>query len=102
MSLNEAIPGGKVPDFSRIKVWGCKSYVLVPKANRRKDWEDKAMIGIFLGLSKDKTGYRILIGDTVVTSIHVLFDEKIPLRSEEYYKELDERVVKIDPVERCV
>jgi hypothetical protein len=81
---------------------GCKAYVLVPKADRRKDWQDKSMIGIFIGLSTSKVGYRILIGDTVVTSIHVLFDEKIPSREKDYYKEFDEKVVNFDPVERSV
>ena len=29
MSPAECVPGGQ---------WGCKAYVLVPKADRRKDW----------------------------------------------------------------
>jgi hypothetical protein len=102
MSPMECVPGGKVPDLSRLKVWGCKAYVLIPKANRRKDWEDKSMIGHFMGLSTTKVGYKVMIGDTIVTSVHALFDEKIPPRSEEYHKELDEQIVKTDPEPRQV
>ena len=46
-----------------------------------RDWEDNAMVGYFIGYSKTKAGYRILLCDTVVTSVHVLFDECIPERS---------------------
>ena len=63
---------------------GCKAYVLVPKADRRKDY--KASVGYFIGYSKTKTGYRVLLGDTVVTSVHVLFDESISARSADYFK----------------
>ena len=54
-----------------------------------KDWEDKAMIGYFIGYSKHKMESRILLGDTVITSVHVLFDEAIPERSADYFQELD-------------
>jgi hypothetical protein len=60
------------------------------------------MIGHLIGYSKTKKGYQVIIGDTVVTSVHVLFDESIPSRSEEYFKELDEAIVKVDPEERSV
>ena len=76
--------------------------MLVPKADRRKDWEDKAMIGHFIGYSKTKKGYQIMLHDTVVTSVHVLFDESIPERSVEYFQELDAATVKLDPNERSV
>ncbi len=38
----------------------------------------------------------------VVTTVHVLFDEEIPERSADYFKELDEATVKVDPEERSV
>ena len=44
----------------------------------------------------------MLLGDTVVTSVHVLFDEFIPARSADYFKELEEPSVKVDPEERRV
>ena len=62
--------------------------MLVPKADRRKDWEDKAMVGYFIEYSKSKVVYRVLLGDTVITSVHVLFDESIPERSADYFRAL--------------
>ena len=40
MSPTECVPGGQTPNLSRLRRWGCKAYVLIPKADRRKDWED--------------------------------------------------------------
>jgi hypothetical protein len=100
MSPFECVPGGSVPNISNLRRWGCKAYVLIPKADRRKDWEDKAQIGWFIGYSRDKIGWRVMLGDTVVTSVHVLFDEDIPERSADYFEELDQLTVKTDPVER--
>ena len=93
MSPTECVPGSKTPNLYRLRPWGCKAYVLVPRADRRKDWDDKAMVGYFIGYSKTKAGYRILLGDTTVTSVRVLFDESIPERSADYYRELDEATV---------
>ena len=95
MSPEECVPGGRTPNLSKLRRWGCKAYVLVPKADRRKDWEDKASVGYFIGYSKTKAGYRVLLRDTVVTSVHVLFDESIPARSADYFKELEEATVKL-------
>jgi len=102
MSPMECVPGGSVPNLSWLRRWGCKAYVLTPRSDRRKDWEDKAMIGFFLGYPTEKNGYRVMLGDTVVTSVHVLFDEDIPERSADYFKELDEAKVAVDPEERHV
>ena len=99
MSPAECVPGGRTPNLSRLRRWGCKAYVLRPKADRRKDWEDKAMVGYFIGYSKHKVKYRILFGDTVIASVHVLFDEAIPERSADYFQELDEATVTTDPEE---
>jgi hypothetical protein len=102
MSPMECVPGGKIPDLSFLRVWGCKCYVLVPKADRRKDWEDKSKVGYLMGYSLDKKGYRVLIGSTILTSVHVLFDESIPPRSESYYKEFDSHLVKVASEEKYV
>ena len=102
MSPTECVPGGKVPNLSGLRVWGCRCYVLIPKADRRKDWEDKSKIGYYIGLSKTKIGYMVLIGDIILTSIHVLFDERIPERSAEYFKEFDSYIVRMDPEEKNV
>ena len=69
MSPEGCVPGGRTPNLSKLRRWGCKAYVLVPKADRRKDWEAKASVGYFIGYSKTKAGYRVLLGDTVVTSV---------------------------------
>ena len=76
--------------------------MLIPKADRRIDWEDKAMVGYFIGYSKTEAGYRILLRDTVVTFVHVLFDECIPERGADFFRELDEATVKSHPEERQV
>ena len=77
-------------------------YVLIPKADRRKDWEDKSTVGYYIGYSKTKVGYRALLGDTVVTSAHVLFDKFIPERSADCLREVDGAKVNCDPEERLV
>jgi hypothetical protein len=102
MSPMECVPGGKVPNLSRLRVWGCKAYVLTPKADRRKDWEEKNKVGHLIGYSTDKKGYIILVGDTIVKSVHVLFDESPPERSVEYYKDFDSKVVTVNPEEKYV
>ena len=76
--------------------------MLVPKADRRNDWVDKAMIGHFISYSKTKKGCHNILHDTVVTSVHVLFDESIPERSVAYFQELDAATMKLDPNESSV
>ena len=102
VSPMECVPGGRTPNLSWLRCWGCKAYVLIPKSDRRNNREDKAMVGYFIGYSKTKAGYRILLCDTVVTSVHVIFDESIPERSAYYFRELDEATVKSHPEERQV
>ena len=102
MSPAECVSGGQTANLSRLRRWGCKAYVLVPKLHRRNDWKDRAMVGYFIEYSKSKVGYRVILGDTVITSVHVLFDESMPERSADYFRELDEATVKSDPDERRV
>ena len=92
MTPMEALPNGEVPSLEWLRVWGCKAYVLKPKADRRKDWDDKAQVGYFVGYSEDTVGWQVYLpdSDTFVTSVHVLFDENIPERSDDYFKELDD------------
>ena len=95
MSPAECVPSGRVPNLSRLRRWGARHiYVLVPKADRRKDCEDKAMLGYYIGYPKTKVRYPVLLGDTVVTTVHVLLDESISERSAEYFRKLDEATVK--------
>jgi hypothetical protein len=100
MSPAECVPGGVTPSLSRLRRWGCKAYVLKPRADRRKDWDDKALIGYFMGYSTEKAGYQVFLpaDSKVVTSVHVLFDEAIPERGDDYFKEFDEATsVNVDP-----
>ena len=60
------------------------------------------MVGYYIGYSKTKVGYRVLLGNTVVTSVHVLFDKSIPEWSADYFCELDKATVKCDSEERQV
>ena len=79
----------------------CKAYVLVPNADRRKNWEVKARVGYFIGYSRTKSGYRVLLGDTVVIiSVHAIHDVSIPEKSAHYFKVLEEVTVKVDP-DKC-
>ena len=104
MSPMEAVPGGKVPNLRWLRTWGCKCYVLKPKADRRKDWEEKGMIGHFLGYSEDKQGWLCYLPeyDKFVTSVHILFDENIPARNADYFAAFDASIVKINPDEHAV
>jgi hypothetical protein len=88
MFSNECCPGGSVPSLGRLRVWGCKAYVLTPKADRHKDWEEKAQTGCFLAYSDSKQGWTVwlLEYDKAVASVHIFFDEQPPSRPEEHYK----------------
>ena len=68
-------------DDGSVKPTSTTKYVLVPKVDKKKDWEVKAREGYFIMYSKTRAGYRVLLGDTVVTSVHVLFNESVPERS---------------------
>ncbi len=63
MLFMECVPGGSVSSLWRLGVWGCKAYVLVPASSRRKDWEDKAWTGYFVGYSEDESGWTMKGGD---------------------------------------
>jgi hypothetical protein len=99
MSPHECVPGGSVPSLGRLRVWGCKAYVLTPKADRRKDWEEKAQTGHFILYSDTKQGWTVWLPEyeKEVTSVHVLFDEQPPERAAEYFKEIDAATIKMSP-----
>jgi len=83
---------GKIPSWKWLRTWGCKAYVLKPKAARNKDWDDKALTGYFVGYSESTVGWQIFLPATneIVTTVHVLFDERAPERGADYFAELDE------------
>jgi hypothetical protein len=86
---------GIPPSLKRLRIWGCKAYILKPKAARRKDFDDKAYSGFHAGYADDERGYEIYIPelDKIVTSVHVLFNEVIPNPTDEYYRELQRLTV---------
>ena len=90
---------GETPDLGYFRVWGCKAYVRKNRTDIHKDWQDKARIGYFVAYSFDDgaLGYKVFLPskDDTVTSIHVLFDENIPTREEEYFQEIDALRVKV-------
>jgi hypothetical protein len=96
MSPHECWPGGTVPSLGRLRVWGSKAYVLKPKADRRKDWEEKSQTGHFIAYSAEKQSWTIWLpeDEKTVTSVHVLFDEQPPARPQEYYEEIDNSIVR--------
>jgi hypothetical protein len=96
----------EVPNLGYFRVWGCKAYVRKNRSDIKKDWQDKARIGYFVGysLNDGALGYKIYLPskEDTVTSIHVLFDENIPTREEEYFNEIDALKVKVADAPKTV
>jgi hypothetical protein len=82
----------EIPDLSNLRVWGCKTYLKIPKNYLRKDWREKATSGYLMGYSTEgEVGYKIYVPelqDTVV-GVNCLFNEVIPTYAEEYFHELN-------------
>ena len=66
------------------------------RADRRKDYNT----GYFVECSKDTKGWGMYIPSTesIVFSAHVLFDEKIPNRQTDYFRQIDKVAVKFASV----
>ena len=81
---------GAAPDLKWIRIWGYKCYALKPKADRRKDFDEKAYTGFLVGYAQQNTGYLVFVPalDKIVVSVHVVFNEIIPDPSAEYFSEL--------------
>ena len=72
---------GVVPDLSRLRVWGCKCWVNIPKSLRHKDWAAKSKVGYMMGYSEFQIdAYKIWIPATnkIIIARDVKFDEIIP------------------------
>ena len=73
-------------------MWGCKTYLKIPKNYIRKDWREKALSGYLMGYSTDgEMGYKVYLPelkDTVV-GVNCVFNEVIPTYTEEYFQELN-------------
>jgi hypothetical protein len=82
----------EIPDLSLLRVWGCKSYLKIPKTYMRKDWRDKTLSGYFMGYSTEgEMGYKIYVPElkSVVVGVNCVFNEVIPTYTEEYFQELN-------------
>ncbi|MBW0472511.1 hypothetical protein O181_012226 [Austropuccinia psidii MF-1] len=69
------------PPLSKLKPFGCKSWLKTPKHQISNKFRPKAWDGIFLGYKNEASSYRILrtSDQKIVISKHVLFDkEKFP------------------------
>ena len=54
----------EIPDLSTLRVWGCKSYITIPKTYRRKDFRDKCHVGYLMGYFEEGVmGYKIYVSD---------------------------------------
>ena len=80
------------PNLRQLRTWGCRAYVLTPKADRLKDFDAKAHSGIFVGYGKQKMGCEVLLHDTnkMVTSVHAMFNEIFPAHPAGYHTKLEE------------
>ena len=97
MSHMECVPGGVVPAHNGFVYGGARHiYVLVSRADRRKDWQEKVNPGYYVEYSDDSKSWGVYIPSTesAVLSAHVLFDEKIPSTQSDYFREIDKMVVK--------
>ena len=71
---------GKVPDLSRLRVFGCKAMVHIPKHCRKK-FDPKSKCCVFLGYCEDTKGYRLYQPDKneIIISRDVIFFENCRL-----------------------
>ncbi|CAI7746663.1 unnamed protein product [Closterium sp. NIES-54] len=74
------------PDVASLRVWGCKSFVLIPPADcshAAGKLAPRALERIYLGHNRDSSGYLFLHPPTnrLIRSIDVVFDESIPYYS---------------------
>jgi transposase InsO family protein len=92
---------GTVPDLSGVRVFGCKAYVRLEKADKAlTKLGPQCETGVYLGGEADTKAYRILIGTEIRVSRHVRFSEEkflstgkvdglMPMEHEEYDEDPD-------------
>jgi hypothetical protein len=51
---------GRPPDTSRLRVFGCTAYVLVPEEKRKK-FDSRAESGVFVGYSTSSKAWKVLV-----------------------------------------
>ncbi|CAI7823279.1 unnamed protein product [Closterium sp. NIES-53] len=74
------------PDAAGLRVWGCKSFILIPPADRSRaagKLAPRALECVYLGHNCNSPGYLFLHPPTnrLIRSIDVVFDESIPYYS---------------------
>jgi hypothetical protein len=59
-----------------------------------KTFEEKSIVGKFVGYSELPIGWIVYLPDhrSIVVSVNVIFDEQIPLRNEDYYSEITDKM----------
>ncbi len=91
---------GEIPDLHWIRTWGAKGAVGIPRVQRRKNLAETHRTGYLIGYSKLPLGWIMYMPDSKKDEVSVVFDEDPPLRSEEYFKAIDEAIVTTDPIAR--
>ena len=87
---------GKISNLSHIRIWGCKTWVHIPKVKRTKGFKANSLIVYLMGYNEHQLGdYIIIIPELVkfVFSKDVKFDESIPQgpidkHVNDYFKEM--------------
>jgi hypothetical protein len=76
----EALTGGRKPDLSHLRVWGCDCYVAVPSETRGKAGP-KCFRAIFVGYEEHRVGWRVRdLKGKYSFSNDVIFNENLPAR----------------------
>ncbi|KAK1433672.1 hypothetical protein QVD17_10587 [Tagetes erecta] len=68
---------GKKPSVEHFRTWGCIAHVHIPKEKRTK-LDDKSVTCIFMGISEESKGYRLLNPRTMMVTVSdgVVFEER--------------------------
>ena len=69
---------GGIPDLSHLRIWGCKTYLKMPRNYARKDFRDKAFAGYLIGYSDEGAiGYKIFVPEfkEVIVGVETAKDE---------------------------
>jgi hypothetical protein len=77
---------GRKPDYGKLRIFGCDTYALVPRDERRK-LESRSRKCVFLGYGPDGSfGYRLWDPEThqVVRSSNVVFNESTMLKAADF------------------
>ncbi|MBW0467493.1 hypothetical protein O181_007208 [Austropuccinia psidii MF-1] len=69
---------GSAFDLSRLRTFGCRCYVNIPKTLRKGKFEPTSRKGIFLGYDSNKHNWRVMLENWKIVKSHdVVFDEQM-------------------------